>query len=478
MPNPDDHSAPRAVLETAARLVRRALLAGVVALVSCGGGLSAAESKPGAASTAGWKAAAAKLKITPDSLMWLAGYASRTRPADGVTLDLYAKALVLQDAAGTQLAVITLDLVGIPRALRSEVATAVEKTHGIKPAFLLLNASHTHSGPEVRAERTEPTDDQARRAAEALDYTRTLAGKLIELVGKCRTELQPARLHYSFARAGFAMNRRTPTAKGYINFPYPPGPVDPHVPVLRVAGSDDQDLAVIFGYACHNTTLPLQQFNGDYAGYAQQAIEAVHPSAVALFVTGCAGDQNPYPRGTLELAQTHGRSLATSVEAALKTQMEDLTGPLRATYEEIPLAYSRVPTRAELETRRNSPVPLDAQYARRLLGVLDRNGSLPAHYPYPVQVLRLGDRLTLVALGGEAVVDYSLRLKRELADTHIWLAAYSNDVMTYIPSLRVLREGGYEAGDAMKWGTHPAPWSADVEEHIVGTVHRLRRGLD
>jgi len=460
------------------RGVRRMAALGLTLLAFIVSSGFSAPAKPVAPAGAGWRAAAARIRITPDYMMWMAGYASRNKPADGVTLELYAKALVLEDEQGERLAIVTLDLVGIPRSLREQVAAGAEKAHGIKPAFLLINASHTHCGPEVRSERTEPTDDQARRTAEAVAYTRQLGDKLIGLIGGCLPRLQPTRVRYGFARCGFAMNRRTPTAKGYANRPFPPGPVDHAVPVLQVVGADNRDVALVFGYACHNTTLGLQQFNGDYAGYAQQALEAAHPSAVALFVTGCGGDQNPYPRGTIELAQTHGRTLATAVEAALLAELQELTGPLRAAYEEIPLAYSRVPTREELEARQKSPIKLDSLYASRLLGVLGQRGSLPAHYPYPVQVLRLGDRLTLLALGGEAVVDYSLRLKQELADANLWVAAYSNDVMTYIPSLRVLREGGYEAGDAMKWGTHPAPWSENVEHHIISTALRLRKSLE
>lgn len=456
--------------------------AGVIALLlSCVAALPVGRTAtPRAAPTPPppWRAAVAQIDITPGSMMWLAGYASRNKPADGTTLPLHAKALVLEDAAGKRIALVTLDLVGIPRGLRLAVAAEVALRHGIPPAFLVMNASHTHSGPEVRADRTEPTDDPPRRSAEAVAYTRQLAGRLTGLVGDCVGRLQPARVRYSYARCGFAMNRRTPSSTGYKNHPFPPGPVDHQVPVLQLVDSGGRELAVVFGYACHNTTLALQQFNGDYAGYAQQALERAHPQAVALFVSGCGGDQNPYPRRELELAQGHGQSLATAVEAALLTEMQELSGPLRAAYEEIPLAYSRVPTRAELEHRQKSADLLESRYARRLLGVLEERRELPAHYPYPIQVLRLGDRLTLVALGGEPVVDYSLRLKRELRDPALWIAGYANDVMTYIPSLRVLREGGYEAGDAMKWGTHPAPWSADVEEHIVGTVHRLRRGLD
>ena len=113
-----------------------------------------------------------------------------------------------------------------------------------------------------------------------------------------------------------------------------------------------------------------------------------------------------------------------------------------------------------------------------MLQVIAKDGKLPASYPYPIQVVHLGKELTLVALGGEVVVDYSLRLKRELAGPAVWIAAYSNDVMGYIPSVRVLNEGGYEAGGAMRYSsTHPGPWAPTVEERIVSKVHELDKRL-
>lgn len=427
-----------------------------------------------------WKAAAASARITPETMMWMAGYASRTKPADGTTLDLFAKVMVLEDNEKQRLAIITLDLIGIPKSMRDELATSIEKQHGIKPSFLLINASHTHSGPELRSTRTDTTDEPTRRADEAAAYTIKLEATLSGMVGDCIARLKPAHLRYSYARCGFAMNRRTPDAKGlsFNNHPYPAGPVDHQVPVLQVTDADGKELALAFGYSCHNTTLGLQQFNGDYAGYAQQAVEVAHPGAVALFVNGCSGDQNPYPRGKVEMAETHGRSLASAVDAALATNLIEITGRLRAAYEEIPLAYSPVPTAVQLEEKQKSPNKLDASHASRLMDVLKERGSLPTQYPYPVQVFRIGDQLTMATLGGEVVVDYSLRLKNEIKDQNLWIAGYSNDVMTYIPSHRVLKEGGYEGGDAMKWGNHPAPWSENVEEQIVGTVHRLRKTLE
>ena len=94
-----------------------------------------------------------------------------------------------------------------------------------------------------------------------------------------------------------------------------------------------------------------------------------------------------------------------------------------------------------------------------------------------MQVVRFGDALTMVALGGEVVVDYALRLKQELAGPAVWVAGYSNDVMGYIPSVRILKEGGYEGGGAMRFSTtHPGPWAESVEERIISKVRELATG--
>jgi neutral ceramidase len=79
----------------------------------------------------------------------------------------------------------------------------------------------------------------------------------------------------------------------------------------------------------------------------------------------------------------------------------------------------------------------------------------------------------MVALAGEVVVDYSLRLKRELTGPPLWVAGYSNDVFGYVPSARVLHEGGYEGGGAMLYTPLPGPFAPSVEELVVGKVHEL-----
>lgn len=435
------------------------------------------------AADAGWKAGLSKVDITPAGSMWMAGYAARTGPSEGVEQPLFAKAIVLADDNGTQVAIITLDLIGVPRTLREDLAAKVHKEYGIAPEHLLLNASHTHCGPELREPLDGDTPQAAERGAQAREYTQGLYGKLVSLIGAARGNLQPARVGYSHARCGFAMNRRLPTASGYQNSPNPDGPVDHDVPVLRITSEDGKTVrGLLFGYACHNTTLGFQKFCGDYAGYAQEFLETDHPGLQAMFVLGCGGDQNPYPRKTLELARRHGRSLATAVDSALETPFTELTGPLRGAMRETALPYDTVPGRAEFETRAAGKNSLEAQHARRMLKRLDGNETLPTGYPYLMQVLRLGEQLTLVALSGEVVVDYSLRLQRDLkshlgAGERLWVAGYCNDVFGYVPSTRVLAEGGYEPYSSMLYGTRPAAFAADAEEIIVGSVLSLRRKL-
>lgn len=421
-----------------------------------------------------WKAGVATVAITPGQSMWMAGYASRTKPSEGVLSELHAKALAIEDAAGTRAVMVTTDLISIPRGLRQQVTQALEKKHKLKPSGVFMNCSHTHCGPVV-------TDDVEVSVIYALDreqqlrvdaYFDELRDKLIGVCDAALSDLQPAKLSYSHARCGFAMNRRLPGKDGFQNSPYPDGPVDHDVPVLRVENPDGKLKAIAFGYACHNTTTALPQFNADYAGFAQTEIEKAHPGVTALFVMGCGGDQNPYPRGNIDWAITHGKSLAAAVEAALLPQPTPIRGVLKAELKEVDLPFEPV-TRDELLTRRESKDAYEQRRAKFLLDDLEKQGRVRESYPYPVQVLQFGGEVTLVTLGGEVVIDYALRLKRELGPGPVWVASYSNDVMAYIPSERVLKEGGYEGTGAMRYSRLPSSWKAGLEDRIISAAKEL-----
>jgi hypothetical protein len=131
----------------------------------------------------------------------------------------------------------------------------------------------------------------------------------------------------------------------------------------------------------------------------------------------------------------------------------------------------KLPTRAEIEKEAQSDNKFVASRAKLFLKQLDEGRALSNSYPYPIGVWRLGDEVQFVTLGGEVVVDFAVRLKAELGGSKVWVAGYSHDVMAYIPSRRVLTEGGYEGGGAMVYYGLPTSWAPEVEETIIREVH-------
>jgi hypothetical protein len=94
----------------------------------------------------GWKAGVAEVVITPAQAMWMAGYALRTKPAEGKLHDLKAKALCLKDSAGYEVLLVTSDLLGFPKAVSDRIRDLLQKRMGLSKAQIILNSSHTHSG--------------------------------------------------------------------------------------------------------------------------------------------------------------------------------------------------------------------------------------------------------------------------------------------------------------------------------------------
>lgn len=422
-----------------------------------------------------WKAGVAKIDVTPSEGLWMAGYASRDKPAEGKLMSLWVKVLALEDAEGHRAIILTSDTLGIPQSIYQNVSGALGQKFGLKREDIVLSASHTHCGPVLRGALYDayPLDNKQRALIEK--YSAQFETNIVETVGQALADLTPARIAAGQGIAGFAVNRRNnPEAKvpQLIEQGALKGPVDHAVPVLAVSTPEGKLKAVLFGYACHNTVMGFNQWSGDYAGFAQMALEKSHPGATAMFFMGCGGDQNPLPRKDLILAERYGNMLAAAVEEVLIVPPRNLEPRLRTKMEMITLNFGPAPTEPELEKMLENKTDSHRRWAKRLLADLKSGKSLARSYPYPLQAWKLGDQL-MITLGGEPVVDYALRFKQEFG-TQTWVAGYCNDVMTYIPSRRVLDEGGYEGGGAMiPYGQPALRWGDDVEDLITEGVKRV-----
>lgn len=441
-------------------------LSAAVVVVSLAGGV-ALGAKPE------WKVGLARVKITPEGPVRMAGYGGRTKPSTGVALDLYAKAVAIKDAGGRRGVLVTTDLIGIRAALAEAICGEISRKTGLRRRQIVLNSSHTHTGPTLGLD-AGALGFPPEQAKATVGYTRRLQRQIVELVAASLKKLEPARLSYGVGVATFVMNRREFTDRGVILGVNPRGLVDRGMPVLRIDSPDGKLRCVLFGAACHNTTLTGKdrEISGDFAGYAQRHLERGHSGVQAMFVQGCAGDANPFPRGSEAIARRHGLTLGTEVDRVLKSKLRPVRGGLRVALSDVRLPLQPPPSKERLEamSRRGGW----QRFVARRMQALRREGKKPpTEYTTKIAVWQFGDDLTLVALPGEVVVDYVTLLERSLGRQRLWIAAYCNDVFGYLPSARVLKQGGYETRGLYAGGV--GSFSPRAQDVLVQAVRRLAK---
>jgi len=459
-----------------ARLVERSSLAGrrlrtlVLWLVI---GLLAVSSAK--AAEPGWKAGIARAVITPQTSVWLAGYGSRRAP-EGKLHDLWLKALALEDTAGQRIVLLTSDFQGVPKGMSDRVFARVKERWNLDRSQIVFTFSHNHCGPRLGDDLVDyyPVDaEQVRLVAE---YTDQMVDLVVTTVGQALQNLAPAELRQGEGITTFAVNRRNnreADVPRLIEQGALVGPVDHSVPVLTVTRPDGALAAVLFGYACHPTTLSFTKWCGDYPGFAQVALEAAHPGTTALFVNTCGGDQNPLPRRSVELCEKYGRMLATAVDEVLQQPLKPVTPRIRTAFELVDLPYLSVMTQPELSALCTDSNPIRARWAARLLKELEAGATFAPAYPYPIHAWQLGDEMLVISMGAETVVDYALRFKSEYGPG-TWVCGYADDMIAYIPSRRVWEEGGYEGGSNLfEYGRPALRWAGDIESRIAASVSRL-----
>jgi hypothetical protein len=433
-----------------------------------------------AADEADWKIGLAQVKITPDQPVFMSGYSSRNKPFEKVENDLYAKAMALEDHQGYRAILITTDLIVFRASIAEPICERICEKTGLRREQVLINSSHTHTGPTLSLEATAREGGMsAEDAQRTVAYTRQLQDKVVDVAIQATQQLAPARMSWGVGVVHFPMNRRQFTPNGVILGANPRGLADRTVPLLRIDGPDGNPRAIVFGAAVHNTTLRPRNYElcGDYAGFAQELVQQKYPGAQAMFVLGCAGDADPYPFGTMELARMHGTTLGNEVARLMDTKLQPVRGPLRIAFDRVDLPLQKL-SRGELEKLASATRSASAGVAKQMLAMLDRGEKPPEHYTCPAAVWQFGADLTFVGLAGEVVVDYVTLLEHVLGPKPLWMAAYCNDVFGYLPSARVLDEGGYETRGLYAGG--PGYFDRTAQDVLVSKVRELasRAGRD
>jgi hypothetical protein len=412
-----------------------------------------------------YRVGVAKVDVTPTYPIRLNGFGFRRQESEGITQRIWAKALAISKAEGPPVVLVTLDNLGVRMSMVDEVAKRLQQKAGLPRPRLVLTYTHSHTAPKVNGASdnifSQPIPADHQRHIDR--YTSELADSIEQVASASLADLKPARLAWSVGKVGFAINRRTPG-----------GPVDHDLPALFVRSLDGRVRAVFVSYACHCVTLSHNRISGDWAGYAQELIERRFPNAIALVSIGAGSDQNPDSGVTgdkFDTAAAQGAQIADEVGRLFQGKLRPLHGELQTRLQQIELPLNPPPSRGQLQqmAAQDGPAGYNAQTQ---LARLDRGEKLLTNIDYPIQTLMFGDELAMVFLAGEVCVDYAHRLKSELDGERIWVLSYCNDFCAYIPSERLLKEGGYGGGSEIPYFALPNTLQAGLEQKIVDEVKR------
>ncbi len=413
----------------------------------------------------------ANVDITPETPVRMYGYAARKTESEGIAGRLKAAALAIGCDEGEGPAVLlTVDCGAVPAELRAEVLRRVQQKWPIKPERFMLSNSHNHSGPNLKGREGM----EGLEAEHLTRYAEQLTSRLEKVVLEALSSRQAGHLAWTQGSVGFAANRRVLKDGKWTGFgAVPDAPADHSLPLLRVTDAGGKPIAVVVNYACHNTTLRgnFKQIHGDWAACAREAIEGDHPGVVSMVTIGCGADSDPCPHGTVELCQQHGRALADEVKRLMSGPFKPIQPKLTTRRTTLEIPYCEVPSLEELRQLADKSYRVGS-----LLRMIERGETPPASKSYEMFAWTFGGDLTMVFLPDEVVVDYALRLKRELDGSRLWINAYSNDVSGYVVSKRLIEEGGYEARNShsstVSYG-RPERVQPAIEDRIVEAVKAM-----
>ncbi|MBN1400647.1 MAG: neutral/alkaline non-lysosomal ceramidase N-terminal domain-containing protein, partial [Anaerolineae bacterium] len=332
-----------------------------------------------------------RAEITPRANVHMMGYAART----GLSLDVYdalwANAVALE-ADGGRLLILALDVASLDLDLVARLKATLGARTGLAPEEILTNTSHTHAGPMVASRPGLTYEAQ---------YVQRLIAGCVEAAAAAWSDLQPAELAVGSAPLDIGLNRRERTPEGMITLGVnPEGARLAEVTVWRLARQDAPDV-VLFSTPIHGTVMGAENrvLSSEWMGAAVRTLERMRPELRAVFLQGCAGNQNPYrDQRTYARVLKLGAATAKAVDGALDT----------------------------LQTVRATPL---RQVARELHLPTESGGDAPC----PLHGVRLGEAL-LIGLGGEAFVEYALHVRARCGAASVMALGYTDGSVGYLPT--------------------------------------------
>lgn len=364
------------------------------------------------------KAGLAKIKITPQEPVRMAGYGARTEPFKDVHDDLFASAVVFDDGS-RRACIITADVIGFSHEFSDDTRKLIHQSTGIAEDHILISAVHNHGGPVTRAYGEELSSNEKA-------YLAFLKNSLVSVTKDAIESLEPVTLGTGVGTCRMNINRRGIHAEGGIWLGRnPDGPCDHDVAVLRIDDLSSNLRGVLVNWPCHAVVGGQDNYSitGDWPGAAARELENSNQNVVIAMSAGASADINPVygPNTRFGDIQAIGRILAEEVNQVLENTE---SYPQRGI--EMVHKYVKVPGKKGSESR----MP---------------NVSLE---PGPEVELRMSSlkigNILFLGISGELMTEIGMQIKEDSPYKNTFILTHCNGSNGYLVTDKSYEEGGYE----------------------------------
>lgn len=377
-----------------------------------------------------FRVASGRTDVTPSHRVPLAGFAARRAPLETIRDPLEANALLIRER-DSMLCVVSLDALYVG-ALREIVLRELGGL--IAPEQLFFAASHTHFAPA-----TDPRLPSLGRVDGV--YLKSAAEKIADLIaGLLSIDGVPASVCYrEIPTPPLAINRRRKTwiwegrflrrpRVRVLRRPNRRAPRDNKVRVLSFhALKDNRPLTLIWNFSCHPVCYPeLSSATAEYPGWVRRRIREQFNLDAVIFLQGFAGDLRP--------AFTRGLDLPPF-------RVTEFFSPTLGQWRE----WAERVASVTCEAVRCSGTVLDGSL--HVTRHLEPVGSLLSGEAGHLSIHRWGfaDQVDVIGLSAEPVAEYIDVVARLLRSRQCMPVGYIDSVFGYLPTERMLSEGGYES---------------------------------
>ena len=430
---------------------------------------------------AGWS----EVEITPPLGIALGGRGSPATLATKIIDPLYGQVLYLKDANGTGLVLVSLDLIGLPHSLSERIRKSIVYELGVDYNLVLLNCSHTHSGPYMGRETTAGVGPPPQIE---MEYSEELLRKITLAARESGRMLCPVKAEVFTGKSQVGINRRGKNKQGKRGIiPDPTGPIAEEVWGMKLTPANGEAPALIFSYGCHPVITYGFAYDGvsaDFPGAARNTLRVrLGPKTHLQFLQGLAGNVRPRVLADLpnnrfrpskpEDVQKAGADLANDVLAAVMGKTEPVQFNIAGASDRPFLPRDKPPAREIYERMAKEKTQYRRDVAAYWLARYDAGQGFAKGDPWPVGLVRLGENHWICYLAGEPCVEWGPLLRRWLAPRNVVCIGYTQETVAYLPTEALLPEGGYEVEESnYARANSPAKFAPGIEESIRKSLLR------